>query len=179
MEVLYLLTNPAKPEECHLPDSARFGAVFTDIVGHEQTALHACLDSLQDGDTLYVARERHLCRDFGKAIELMGNLARRGVNIWLGRTGQFLDCKTSPFLELKPEAADAIVNFSKTFTLRKAMQGFQKARSAGVRPGRQAKPLPRGFEEARAAWQAGKITQKEAAGRCGMSLSTFRKKACL
>jgi len=177
MEVLYLLTNPARPEECQLPPTAKLGAVYSDKVGQEQIGLKTCLASLKQGDTLYVARERHLSRDFGKAIELMGSLARKGVNIWLGRTGQLLESKTSPVLALSPDSADAIVNFCKAFTLRKSMQGFQKAKKAGTRVGRRENPLPSNFEEARVAWKSGKMTQAEAARMCGMSVSTFAKKA--
>lgn len=177
MEVLYLLTNPARPEECLFPASIRLGAVFSDIEGQEQTGLQNCLDSLKQGDTLYVARERHLSRDFGEAIELMGSLARKGIDIWLGRTGQLLKCETSPFLALNPATADAIVNFSKAFTLRKAKQGFQTAKKAGHQVGRKEIPLPENFDEIRAAWKAGKISNRQAANMCGVSLATFYKRA--
>ena len=176
MEVLYLLTNPARPEECQLPPTAKLGAVYSDKVGQEQIGLKTCLASLKQGDTLYVARERHLSRDFGQAIELLGNLARKGIHVWLGRTGQLLESRTSPFLGLSPDAADAIVNFSKAFTLRRAKQGFQRAKRTGARVGRRENPLPDNFEEARTAWKSGKMTQVAAAEMCGMPISTFCKK---
>ena len=159
MDALYLLMNPNRPEEYQLPANVRLGAVYSDTVGQEQTALRSCLDSLQDGDTLYIARERHLSRDFCKAIDLLGSLARRGINVWLGRTGQLLDSKSSPFLEFGPEAGEAIVDFCKAFTRHKSSQGFRKALSTGVRPGRRKKALPENFGEVCAAWKEGRITQ--------------------
>lgn len=56
-------------------------------------------------------------------------------------------------------------------------EGIQAAQKRGVRFGRPPKPLPDNFDMVYAEWAAEKITGTEAAKMCGMSVSSFYRKA--
>ncbi len=56
-------------------------------------------------------------------------------------------------------------------------EGILAARQRGVRFGRPIKPLPDNFDTVRAKWASGEISGTEAAGLCGMSASSFYRKA--
>lgn len=53
-------------------------------------------------------------------------------------------------------------------------QGIAAAKARGVRFGRPRKPLPQGFEEAKARWRRGEISLTGAAKACGVAASTFQ-----
>lgn len=53
-------------------------------------------------------------------------------------------------------------------------RGIAAAKARGVRFGRPRKPLPEGFEEARARWRRGEISLASAARACGVAASTFQ-----
>ncbi len=56
-------------------------------------------------------------------------------------------------------------------------EGIAAAKEKGVHCGRRADPLPEGFEEMYRLWKAGEITQTEAADRCGMPRTSFKRRA--
>ncbi len=56
-------------------------------------------------------------------------------------------------------------------------EGIAAAKARGVQFGRPVKPLPENFEDIRRKWIQGEITGVEAASRCKMPLTTFRRKA--
>ena len=60
---------------------------------------------------------------------------------------------------------------------RRQAEGIAAAKARGVRFGREARPLPAIFPEMRELWRAGIISAREAARRCGMSRTTFRRRA--
>jgi DNA invertase Pin-like site-specific DNA recombinase len=174
--VFYLYEGVEKPKDGFLPRIAP-DAAYRDNAGSARPQLAACLASLKPGDTLYVLRETHLADDFGQAVELLGQLARRGVHVRLGSTGRLVRSEVSPYLRLSAEAAAAIVKFRQAFTARMAREGFQRRIARGERVGRPRSPLPEGFAEARAGWLEGRMSGREAAVQCGMAYSTFAKRA--
>lgn len=56
-------------------------------------------------------------------------------------------------------------------------EGIAAAKARGVQFGRPVKPLPENFEDIQRKWIQGEITGVEAANRCKMPLTTFRRKA--
>ena len=176
MDILSVFSNPAFPEGNELIAARRYDAVYSDSTA-ERAGLAACLASLKRGDTLCLARETHLSEDFGQAVEVLGQLARRGVDVWLTKTDTLLRSADSPFPRLHAEAATAIVTFRRAFTMRKAREGWKRRVARGERVGRPSLPLPEGFEKAKAAWLEGRMTGLAAAASCGMAYSTFAKKA--
>ncbi|MCM1267292.1 MAG: recombinase family protein [Bacteroidales bacterium] len=56
-------------------------------------------------------------------------------------------------------------------------EGIAAAKVRGVRFGRPPLPLPDNFYEVKKQWEDKKLTLKQAAGACGMAVSTFRDKA--
>ncbi len=56
-------------------------------------------------------------------------------------------------------------------------QGIMAAKARGIHMGRKEIPLPENFEEQRKAWNDKKKTLRQAAAACGMSYTTFYRKA--
>ncbi len=56
-------------------------------------------------------------------------------------------------------------------------EGIAAAKARGVRFGRPPKPLPQNFDQARRDWLGGRLTLQQAAGACGMPVSSFYVKA--
>ena len=177
MRVLYQTISPDAACVRVPAQPLEVDATYSDIVGKRRQQLKSCLASLHPGDTLCLFSETHLSDDLGAAVELLGQIARRGVDVWIGRTGKTLRSADSPFLRLDRASAKAAVAFRKAFISRKAREGFQAAKAAGAIAGRPRSPLPDGFEKARSAWLDGRLTTAEAAAQCGMPYSTFRRRA--
>jgi len=174
--VFYLYEGAGTPKDGFFPGFAP-DAAYRDNTGSARPQLASCLASLKPGDTLCVLRETHLADDFGQAVELLKQFARRGVHVRLGSAGRLVRSEGSPFLRLSAEAAAAIVKFRQAFTTRKAREGFRQRIARGERVGRPRSPLPEGFAEARAAWLEGRMSGRKAAAQCGMAYSTFAKRA--
>ena len=154
-----------------LKEPKEYAARFYDNSG-ERTNLTLCLKTLQEGDTLCVASETSLADDAATAVEILGDLARRGIDVWIDRTGRLIPAKVSPFKNLKRDLAETLRAFQNAFISYRMREG---RKNSTKKLGRPANPLPKGFEEARDAWISGRIKSTEAAAKCGMALSTFRK----
>lgn len=63
------------------------------------------------------------------------------------------------------------------FRRRKQAEGIAAAKARGVRFGPMRKPLPSTFTECYGAWKKGQMTQTRAAEICGISRTSFRRKA--
>ena len=57
----------------------------------------------------------------------------------------------------------------------RTMEGIMAARARGVEFGRPPRQKPTGFEVVRTAWEAGELSEREAARRLGVARSTFHK----
>ncbi|MCD8218380.1 MAG: recombinase family protein [Clostridiales bacterium] len=57
-------------------------------------------------------------------------------------------------------------------------EGIAAAKARGVHCGRPFKPLPDNFEETCLRWKKGELTATAAARECGMSRSSFERRAC-
>ncbi len=176
MDVLYFFSNPALPEGNELITARRYGAVYTDSTA-ERAGLAACLDALKKGDVLHIARETHLGDAMTDVVEILANLARKGVDVHLGRTGSTLHAASSPYLPLTADIAHAYNAFCIAMRKHRAAQGIKRAR-AGAKPwGKPRLPLPENFDEIVRDWREGKLVSREAAFRCGMSKSSFIRRA--
>lgn len=70
------------------------------------------------------------------------------------------------------------VSENERFNIRsRQKEGIDIAKEKGVRFGRPPKPLPQDFEEICRKWSASEISAKDAAKRCGFSISTFYARA--
>ena len=57
----------------------------------------------------------------------------------------------------------------------RTMEGIAAARARGVEFGRPSLEKPKDFESVRKAWEAGELSEREAAQRLGVSRPTFHK----
>ena len=173
-QILYLQTDPkdAQGVSSSLLAGRKYDALFCDRVG-ERENLNLCLESLKEGDVLYIAREAELSDEFSQAVKILASLARRGVSVWVERLKRLFTSANSPFrTQIGEEDAAALIRFHKAFISERLELGRANSQKKAGRP---RKPLPEGFEEARKDWLEGKTTSVEAATRCGMPLATFRK----
>ncbi len=178
MDILYIFTDPTLPESNELVTRRHYDAVYADS-SPERKGLAACIKELGRGDTLHVVSEAHLARDSAGCVQVLHQLASKGVSVRFGRNGVVVACATSPFLDLGVEAVKAFKSFRNAFVQRRARQGTRRAIKNGTRVGRPVHPLPEGFSEAVRSWLAGETTAMKASARIGMPFSTFMKKAHL
>ena len=57
----------------------------------------------------------------------------------------------------------------------RTMEGIAAAKAKGVQFGRKPLPKPMGYETILAQWKAGKLSERKAADKLGVSRSTFHK----
>ena len=150
--------------------------MYVDSEG-ESSNLKACIERLEFGDTLYVERMSCLGESLNGAVRELRALALRGVNVWCERSGELLKSKSSPFLTLTEELAQAMVDFRNVFMRFRQAKGRKEAKSRGVHLGKKKLELPENFEEVRSAWRRKEMTLVQAAIKCRMSVSTFWSRA--
>ena len=176
MDILYFFSNPAVPEGNELIAARRYDAVYTDSAA-ERAGLAACLDALKKGDVLHIARETHLGDGMADVVELLAGLARKGVDVHIGRTGATLHAGSSPYLPLTADVVRAYSTFVNAMCRRHAVQGIKRARAEGKSWSKPRLPLPENFAEMVRTWREGKLSAHDAAVQCGMSPSSFRHRA--
>ena len=165
MDVLYIKSD--KKSSSQLIGRTEYGATYHD------NELSMCLMSLKAGDTLYVERESFLADSVAEAVTLLGNLARRGVNVYLERKNELIRSETSPFRQLTGDLAQAVIGFRKAFTKFRQREGYKKAKAEGRKIAVSKRPLPSNFENVKQRWLKKEITVVEAAAECEMAVSTF------
>ncbi len=176
MDILYFFSNPAMPEGNELIAARRYDAVYSDSTA-ERTGLAACLRALKKGDVLHIVRETHLGDAMADVVEILAALARKGVDVHLGRTGATLHAESSPYLPITSKAVAAYRAFANAMRNYRAVQGIKRARAAGKSWGKPCLPLPANFAEMVRDWRQGRLGSRDAALRCGMSQSSFLRRA--
>ncbi len=176
MDVLYMYTNPRKPESNDLVTRRHYDAMYTDCQ-RGRKSLEICITDMGPGDTLYVPGITHLADRTDGIVAMLRRMASRGIDVHFGHTEETLNSGSSPFLDVTMEAVQAFEKFRCAFTQRRARQGTKRARSDGRTLGRPVAPLPEGFAEAARSWLAGEITAKRASASLHMPMSTFVRKA--
>ena len=96
MDALYLYTDPTRPEGNELLISRHYDAVYSDSVV-ERPGLAACLLDLRQGDTLHVASLAHFARDTAGCVQVLGRLARQGVDVCVDNRGVTCRARTRHF----------------------------------------------------------------------------------
>ena len=178
MDILYFFSNPALPEGNALIAARRYDAVYSDSTA-ERTGLAACLRALKKGDVLHIARETHLGDAVADVVEILAALARKGVDVQLGRTGATYHAESSPYRQLSANVVAVYRAFANAMRRHRAVQGIKQAKSEGKAWGRPSLPLPENFAEMVRNWRQGKFASRDAALRCGMSQSSFLRRARL
>ena len=145
-------------------------AVFSDTDGSTE-GLRQCICALRRGDILFIEAETDLGNSFEDVVGMFGDLARRGVSIWVERQLRMFDCETSPFLFLGKDLAHDIVDFRNAFTRIRARKGFYKALEEKTRS------LPGNFEDLCLQWARKKITINMGAEALGWKPGTFYARA--
>ena len=166
MHVLYIKTNRKNV----VFQDMKFDAVYSDGSDSE-AGLRACLCSLKRGDTLYIAAETDMGSSFIEVVGMFGDLARRGISIWVERQKRLFNCETSPFLSLGKDLAHDIVDFRDAFTRVRARRGIDRALD------RRAGALPEIFEDLCMQWATKKISISRGAEQLGWKPATFYARA--
>ena len=175
MHILYLRLADDIPYRSPLLGKRKYDAMYVDAE-QDSGNLELCLEQLGDGDTLYIERESCLAQSMVGAVGILRGLALRGVNVWCERTKKLLRSKTSPFLNLTEELAQAVVDFRNAFMRFRQKQGITAAKARGCHLGKPRVEVPENFEQQRLAWKRKEVTLVKAASECRMSVTTFWKR---
>lgn len=154
MDILYFFSNPALREGNELLATRRYDAVYSDTT-QKRTGLAACLRALKKGDVLHIARETHLGDAMADVVEILAALARKGVDVRLGRTGTTLHAESSPYLPLTANVVAAFRAFVNAMRRHRAVQGIKRARAEGKPFGKPRLPLLENFTEMVRDWRQG------------------------
>lgn len=141
------------------------------------------MKKLRAGDLLYIKSIDRLGRNYEEILEQWRILAKeKGIDIVV-LDMPLLDTRKGKDL-LGTLIADMVltllsyVSENERFNIRsRQKEGIDIAKEKGVRFGRPPKPLPQDFEEICRKWSMSEISAKDAAKRCGFSISTFYAKA--
>lgn len=115
--VLYLQTGQKSLSESarELLTRRSYQALFFDEIG-ERSNLEDCLECLEAGDTLFVLGERDLSDSMGECALILGDLAIKGVNVWIERNGCVFFPDSSPFSkDIVLREVDAFFQYIKVF----------------------------------------------------------------
>lgn len=176
MNILYFFSNQASPKDDEFVTARRYDAVYLDSAA-ERVGLAACLGALKKGDVLHIAREVHLGDNIIDVVEILADLARRDIDVHLGRTGTTLHAGSSPYLTLTAAAVRAYTTFFNSMNKHRTVQGISRAMAKRTSWGKLRLALPENFAEVVRDWQDGKLGTQAAAVRCGMAPSTFFRRA--
>jgi DNA invertase Pin-like site-specific DNA recombinase len=111
--------------------------IFTEKISGAKTdrpELNACLNKLQQGDTLIVWRLDRLGRSMHHLVGLIENLRNRGVGFW--SVGDGLIDTTSPSGELIFHIFSALAQFERRLIQERTKAGLASARARGRLGGR-------------------------------------------
>ena len=176
MDVLYLHSDTIGAFGAPLLAKKKFDRLYTDS-SQETHALKDCLQSLTQGDTLYVERESVLAESMVSAARVLKHLADLGVNVWCERSQKMISADCSPFKDVSLDAAQAVIDFRNIFSRMRQESGLKRARRAGTKFGRKKVALPDCFTDVCYEWFERKISVYQAAAKCELSVSTFWKHA--
>lgn len=138
---------------------------------------------LRSGDTLYITSIDRLGRNYEEIQNQWRRLTKEiGVDICvldmpLLDTRQGKDLLGTFIADIVLQILSFVAQSERENIRTRQAQGIEAAKLRGVRFGRPQKQLPENFEEMRIRWENGEMTGTAAAKACGVSLTTFRRRA--
>ena len=136
------------------------------------------MSALKPGDTVVVQSLDRLGRDYEEMLRqldiitrekeadmpLIDTRAKQGDDL----TGKFIS-------NLVIQIFSYVAHMERSMNHQRTMEGLAAARARGVQFGRTPLEKPEGYEEVRRQWEAGELSEREAARLLGVSRPTFHK----
>ena len=150
----------------------------------DRPAYQNLLGRLSVGDTLVVKSLDRLGRKYDEMLEQWRVITKeKGVAIVVLDLLPLLDTRERRVGDLTVHLISDIVlqlfsyvaQTERDMNHQRTMEGIAAARVRGVKFGRPPLEKPKGFEVVRKAWEAGELSEREAARRLGVARSTFHK----
>lgn len=146
----------------------------------DRPAYKQMMERLARGDLLIVQSIDRLGRDYGEILEqwrLITKEKQADIMILdmplLNTRTQGRDLTGTFIADLVLQILSYVAQTEREFIRKRQAEGIAAAKARGVRFGVERKPLPEGYEEAKALWQQGKISLREAARKMEISHMTF------
>ena len=146
-------------------------------------AYRALVARLREGDLLYIKSIDRLGRNYAEIQEQWRFLTKeKGVDICvldmpLLDTRRGKDLMGTFLSDIVLQVLSFVAENERDNIRQRQAEGIAAAQMRGVRFGRPARALPEDFAAVCAAWSRGDLTTAQAAARCAVSLSTFRRRA--
>lgn len=141
------------------------------------------LRQLKEGDLLYIKSIDRLGRNYEEIIEQWRILTKvKGVDIVvldmpLLDTRKGKDLMGTFLADIVLQVLSFVAENERGNIRQRQAEGIAAAKARGVKFGRPSVPLPGNFQEVYRQWNAGRLTNVEAAQKCGMAVSSFRYRA--
>lgn len=141
------------------------------------------LRKVKPGDLLYILSIDRLGRNYKEIQEQWRILTKeKGVDICvldmpLLDTRQGKDLMGTFIADLVLQILSFVAENERANIRKRQAEGIAAAKARGVKFGRPPVPLPDNFYPVHQAWRAKKLSLQQAAGACGMPVSTFYAKA--
>lgn len=146
----------------------------------DRPAYKRLMKKLRPGDLLIVKSIDRLGRDYGEILDQWRVITKVKQTDVLIVDMPLLDTRskgrdlTGTFIaDLVLQILSYVAQTERESIRQRQAEGIAAARARGVTFGPKRKPLPAGFYEARADYEAGRLSVRKAAAKAGMSYSTF------
>lgn len=149
----------------------------------QREAYQKMVRKIKKDDLLYIKSIDRLGRNYEEILEQWRILTKeKGVDIVvldmpLLDTRRGKDLMGTFLSDIVLQVLSFVAENERAAIRQRQAEGIAAAKKRGVRFGRPPTPLPEDFAGIVEAWRAQKISAEEAAGRCGISRSTFYEKA--
>ncbi|MCM1064441.1 MAG: recombinase family protein [Eubacterium sp.] len=138
---------------------------------------------LEEDDLLYIKSIDRLGRNYEEIIEqwrIISKVKRADIVVMdmpLLDTRKGKDLMGTFLADIVLQVLSFVAENERGNIRQRQAEGIAAAKARGVKFGRPPEPLPDNFCEVYQRWAAGKLTNAEAAGECGMAVSSFRYRA--
>lgn len=138
------------------------------------------LKKVKPGDVIYIKSIDRLGRNYSEILEQWRVITKEKKVHIVVIDMPLLDTRnkgsdlTGMFIsDLVLQILSYVAETERDFIKKRQAEGIAAAKARGVHFGPQKKPLPEGFFTAKALWESGELTVREAAKKINMSHSTF------
>ena len=162
------------------------GNIFVDKVSGKdfnRSEYQRMVRRLRQGTVLFVLSIDRLGRNYREIIEEWRSITQKKQADIVVLNMPLLDTRTGKGLmgtfisDLVLQILSFVAEHERANIRERQREGIRAAKRRGVQFGRPSLPLPPCFQEQRRLWLAGSCTLQEAATACGMTLSTFYRRA--
>ena len=146
----------------------------------DRPAYKRLMKRLKGGDLLIIQSIDRLGRNYGEILEQWRVITKeKQADIMildmplLNTRTQGKDLTGTFIADLVLQILSYVAQTEREFIRKRQAEGIAAAKARGVHFGVSKKPMPEGYESAKAAWESGELSLREAAGSIGVSHMTF------